>query len=414
MFIRVTRKENLEMNKILFTWLVLMIPLSLWSQSFRKSEIKPFIDFEQGHYDAVIDSLNKLTYTSTKPEFNLLKAKALYQSNNFQEALDLCQKLDRIKPGFASALKLRIYLSQENEKEAREALIANLNSYYKIPLYELLDAEEYASIYSMNLHELILVGNYYSQIEKQLYQLKRYIETENNLQALFLANEIISANWETSEAHHMKSIALLHQKDLAGALQAINSAILIKKSNAAYYTQRVEIYSELKKYELALEDINKMIRLDSYEIDHYIQKADLLFQAGYFEDAKEMTSAILELKPHDPDILYLSGKSSYMNKNYLQALKQINHAFEQKTEKEYFELRGDIYSATSTYEYAIKDYSMYLDIYPRSGEVYAKKGWARFQVGDLKGACSDWEKGKRYGSYDALQYFDKYCTSQKP
>ena len=391
-----------------------MIPLSLLSQSFRKSEIKPFIDFEQGHYNAVIDSLDKLSITNTKPEFNLLKAKALYQSNNFQEALNLCQKLDRIKPGFASALKLRIYLSQEKEKEAREGLIANLNSYYKIPLYELLDADEYASIYSMNLHELILGGDYYSQIEKQLYQIKRYIESENFLQVLFLANEVISVKWETSEAHYMKSIALCHQNDLAGALQAINSAILIKKSNAVYYIQRAEIYSDLKKYELALEDINKVIRLDSYEIEHYIVKAGLLFKAGYYDDAKKMTSSILELKPNDPEVLYLSSKSSYMNDDYLEALKEINLAFEQKTEKEFFELRADIYSSTKTYDYAIQDYSMYLDIYPRSGEVYAKKGWARFQLGDLKGACSDWEKGKRYGSHQALKYLEKYCKNQNP
>lgn len=414
MFIRATQKENLAMNKILFTWFILMIPLSLLSQSFRKSEIKPFIDFEQGHYNAVIDSLNRVAYTSTKPEFNLLKAKALYQSNNFQEALNLCQKLDRIKPGFASALKLRIYLSQENEKEAREALIANLNSYYKIPLFELLNADEYTSIYPMDLYQLVLNGNYYTQTEKQLYQVKRFIEANNFLQALFLANEIISTNWETSEAHYLKSIVLFHQKDFTGALKAINSALILKKSKPAYYAQRAGIYSELENYESALEDINKLIRLDSYEIDHYIEKADLLFKAGYYDDAKKLTSSILELKPNDPGVRYLSSKSSFMNENYLEALKQINLAFEQETKKEYFELRGDIYSATTTYEYAIKDYSMYLDIYPRSGDVYAKKGWARFQLGDLKGACSDWKKGKRYGSYDALQYLDKYCNSQNP
>jgi len=57
---------------------------------------------------------------------------------------------------------------------------------------------------------------------------------------------------------------------------------------------------------------------------------------------------------------------------------------------------------------------MYLDIDPRSGNVYAKKGMARFNLGDKKGACSDWEKAKRYGSYDSVEYLEKYCKNQNP
>ncbi len=80
-----------------------------------------------------------------------------------------------------------------------------------------------------------------------------------------------------------------------------------------------------------------------------------------------------------------------------------------KTSKQAFELRGDIYMATNTYEFAVRDYSMFLDIEPYNGSIYTKKGLARLNLGNKKGACSDWEKAKRYGSYDAVRYLEKYC-----
>jgi len=261
---------------------------------------------------------------------------------------------------------------------------------------------------------MALSGDYFSQTEKQLYQVERLIDKSHFSQALFIIDEIINRKWDTPDAHYFKSIVLVHENDLRGAKNAINSAIILKKSKAKYYIQRIHILSELEEYDLALTDVNKLIRIETYNIDHYIQKADLLFKANYFDEAQELTSKILEILPNNPNLLYLSSKSNYKNSNYLEALLDINRAFEFKTSKEFYELRGDIYSATGTYKYAVQDYSMYLDIDPRSGEIYAKKGLARFNLGDKKGACSDWVKAKRYGSYDAVVFLEKYCNNQNP
>jgi len=82
---------------------------------------------------------------------------------------------------------------------------------------------------------------------------------------------------------------------------------------------------------------------------------------------------------------------------------------EKQVSKEAFELRGDIYMNTKTYEFAIRDYSMFLDIEPYNATIYNKKGMARYNLGDREGACSDWDKAKRYGSYDAVKNLEKYC-----
>ncbi|MCK5170928.1 MAG: tetratricopeptide repeat protein, partial [Bacteroidales bacterium] len=239
--------------------------------------------------------------------------------------------------------------------------------------------------------------------ENHSYQNNKYT------QALFVVNEILSRNNNIAQAHYLKSRIAYFEGDLQGALQSTNSAIELKKSRSEYLQQRVTLNKEINEYDAALQDINKLIRIDPYEINNYIIKADLLFKTENFDKAINLTNSILKILPENPDVLYLSSKSYYKNKDYFEALKAINQSMQIKSNKDFYELRGDIYSATNTYEYAIRDYSMYLDIEAYNGDIYAKKGFARLKLGDKKGACSDWKKGKRYGSYEAIVYLEKYC-----
>ncbi len=397
------------MNKGHLIAIFIFIPILTFSQNLRVEEIKPFIDFENENYSVAIDSLENLIINHPKPEFYRLLAETYFELNDLENALILCDKLDKLKPNYASSLRVKVYLMLGDENKLKEALTKNLKSYYKIPLYEILNSDEFVLLSNYDLDDYVLSSGYYSQTDKQLYQVERLISEKNFVQALFITDEIIARNWNVSDAHYFKSLLLQKEKDIQGAKREINLAISLKKSKPEYYMQRINLLKELNDYELALFDLNKLIRMNPYEIDYYVQKADLLFKMEYYDEAQKLSSSILEVKPNNPDVLYLNSKACFRNKDYHTALKKINQAFEQKSNKEFFELRGDIYSATNTYKYAVQDYSMFLDIYPRSGEVYNKKGIARYRLGDKKGACSDWIKGKRYGSYNAAENLDKYC-----
>jgi len=399
------------MNRFFLFILFISFSFVSYSQSFKANEIQSFIDFNKAHYTSVIKSLDNVSINQNEVDIIILKAESYYNLGENFEALELCKKINKIRPGFASELEFRIFLSQNNYEKAKQAIIKNLKSNYKITLYDLINSNEYAGIHALGLDQEILSGNYYSQTEKQLFQVEKLIHSNDKQQALFLLDEIISRKWEVADAHHLKSILLYDKGDFQGSKKEINLAIAIKKTKADYYNHRIKVLNELRDYELASLDVDKLIRLDSYNIDHYITKAELLFKTENFEEAQSLTASILEVLPDSPEVLYLSSKSSYMNQEYTQALKQINQAFEYKSNKEYFELRGDIYLATKTYRFAIQDYSMYLDIDPRSGDIYTKKGLARFYAGDKKGAISDWQKAKRYGSYEAIQLLEKYGSN---
>lgn len=410
MFIQKVQAENLVMNKrFIYISILIFFPGILFSQNVRIKGLQAFAEIKKGNYSNAIDSFNILISESSNPEFYLAKADALYKLANYDKSLEVCLKLDKIKPFYSNELKLKIYLSLNDKEKAQRVLLENLKSTYKISLFNLLNNPEYASIYSLDLDKTIVAGNFYSQTEKQLYQAEKLIHQEKYTQSLFLIDEIISRNYNIAQAHYLKSQISYFEGNLKNSLQSINAAINLKKSEVAYYKQRLQINKELKNLDDALFDANKLVRVEPYEIDNYISKADLLFKTKQFDEAIELTSTILKIIPNDPDVLYLSSKSFFMNEDYLEALKNINQALVKKSNTDFYELRGDIYTATNTFKYAIRDYSMCLDIEAQNGTIYAKKGLARLKLGDKKGACSDWEKGKRYGSYECVNYLEKYC-----
>jgi tetratricopeptide (TPR) repeat protein len=397
------------MNKSWLIFLFVFLSGTIFSQSIDLRELRAFMDIEQKNYNRATDTISALIQEHPSAVLYLAKAKILYERDALQQALEFCDRANKLNPDIASELKLKIYLKDDYKAGVEESLTENLRSKDKISLFELLEDPDFAGIYTMELDQYILTGNFFSQTEKQIYQVERMIANKKNNQALFLLNEILSRNHKIAEAHYLKSKLLFVSGNSNQALDEISLALQLKSSNPDYLRHRIKINNELKAFDKALQDVEKLLRVESTQIQNYILKAQLLFKTEQYERAIKLTSALLEIKPNDPDLLYLRSKSYFMEEEYFEALKAINQSMQQKKSKEAYELRADIYAATETYTYAERDYSMFLDIEPYNGDIYAKKGFMRLKSGDRKGACSDWTKGTRYGSYQAQKYLDQYC-----
>ena len=62
---------------------------------------------------------------------------------------------------------------------------------------------------------------------------------------------------------------------------------------------------------------------------------------------------------------------------------------------------------SDTWTYAIKDFSMALDLDPRNPESWYMKGICRQEQGDHEGAKSDFEMAAHYGSTEAIEELER-------
>jgi len=397
------------MNRLLLYIILVLTPFNLVSQNIKVNEIYPFVAIQRGDYKQAIDSLNNLLLKNPKTDFFLAKAEALNQMGRFEEALEICSKIEKVKPGFASSLELRIQSKCANQLALKKALNANLNSKYRLSLYELFNDEAYSFIQETGIMDSLLSNQIYSVTEKQIYQAKRLIDDSKYTQAVFLLDGMVSKGANSDEVYYLLSKVYYLVEDFNKAEESINKALDLKSLCPDYLIQAALIYNQLGKDLHSVEQVEKAVRLEPYGLDNYILWLYLLVETEDFQKANKISLALEVLIPENNEFLFLKSKLYYLQGDNLEALKAINASMQYKNTKECFELRGDIYSASGVYEFAVRDYAMFLDIEPYNGEIYTKKGFARLKINDKKGACSDWEKALRYGSYKAAEYLETYC-----
>jgi tetratricopeptide (TPR) repeat protein len=392
----------------LFIGLLCFVYLSQ-AQPIKTSELYPFVQLQQGNFQEVLAYFDTHHENHYKLDFLLAQTEAAYQLGLYEKALAWCQEIEKIKVNASTRYQVKIYLKRNDYSNAQKLLLKNLQSTDKISLFDLFHDKAYEKIDNTSFLDSILKTNLYSATEKQMYRAEQLFAEENFTEALFLVQEIISRNNNLHQAFYLHSKISKSLNDYKKALETINKAIEITKIPGEYFYHRAKLYDEMDDNESALADIEKAIYKKPYQVNFYLLKAKLLFEVGRYSESIALVDDLLLLMPQNTSLLISKAKSLYHDNKLLEALATINKSFEQKQLKEQYELRGDIYSATGTWEYAVSDYAMYLDIDPFNGDIYAKKGFARLKTGDKEGACYDWEKGKRYGSIEAIKYWQQYC-----
>jgi tetratricopeptide (TPR) repeat protein len=381
----------------------------LEAQTLHPEELYPFIQLKNGNYQEVIDYYIHHPENPPKVFDYLARAEAAWQLGLYDKALDLCQEIEKMKKNASTPLQIKIYLHHNDYSKAQKSFLKNVESFEKISLFTLFNDPCYQKLIHTDFLDSILKADLYSDEEKQIFKVEQLIHHEKLTEALFLVQEVISRNNHLHRAYYLHSVISATLNDNRKALAMINEALALTKVPADYFLQRASLLVEDNHFEEALTDIEKVIRKEPYEVNHYLYKAEILHDLGRYDEALSLATDLLTLMPQNSNLLILKARSLYQSHQMLEALKTVNVSFEYRQSLEQFVLRGDIYSATGTWEYALSDYSMGVDIDPFNGDLYAKKGYARLKTGDLQGACYDWKKGKRYGSHKAVRYWDTYC-----
>lgn len=398
------------MNKIyLIILLTIFNVIDINAQQADSNILMPFVLIEKGDYREAVDSISVLLKNKTDIDLLIARANAYLQLNQRDKAIDDFKTIEKLKKGRGALHLSEIYLQQNRIDEAENTLVENLKSDNKISLYQLLTNPKFKKIHDSEFMDSILKTNLFSATEKQLYKIEKQIALGNFTEAFFLANEVINRNSNVAEAFYLLCQINLHNSDLIQAKKNIDQALYLKTNNTDYLLLRINISMQLEEYSEALSDINKVLRINPYYCDGYLLRAKILLKNANIDQAIQQADFYLKLYPQNSDALYIKAASYFHKGEDFEALRYINQSLEQYKSVEQYELRGDIYMKTLTFNFAELDYSLALDLDGRNGELWSKKGLSRFLAGNKSGACADWEKGKRYNSKKAIEYLEIYC-----
>ena len=157
--------------------------------------------------------------------------------------------------------------------------------------------------------------------------------------------------------------------------------------------KRAVLFFNLKKYEEALRDYDKIIELDDKYVDAYQGRGNALFYLKEYEKAFSDFNKAIELDIKYAPAYIGRGNVYFNDNNHEEALNDYNKAIElDKKNAEAYRMRGNLCYEKKDYELAIFDYTTAITFDDKFADAYFERGKAHFYLKEYKEALTDYNK----------------------
>jgi tetratricopeptide (TPR) repeat protein/S1-C subfamily serine protease len=198
--------------------------------------------------------------------------------------------------------------------------------------------------------------------------------------------------------------ALQNVKRYDQALEAINRAIEIAP-RSGWYSNRGNIYSNLKKWDLALADYNQALTLNPNNARAYIARADVYKESKEFDLALADYNRAIEIDANLAAAYQSRGGFYQTQKQWDLALADLNKAITiDPNEPNSYVSRGAFYNLQGKEELAIADLTKAIKINPYSALAYSVRGLAYKGMEKWNLALADYNKAIELDPNSAPHY----------
>lgn len=177
----------------------------------------------------------------------------------------------------------------------------------------------------------------------------------------------------SAEAYEGKGVYLGSRKRVKEAVEAFTQSIAIEPTHNAYL-HRSAAYSYLKKFDLALADLDQVTRMSPRDPYPFKVRAGIHRELGHPVQSLADYAKVIELTPKDFEVYYDRAKLLTEMKRYVEAIKDYSHIIQANPmDDDALLKRADVYFAKGDYEKALADYGEAIDLYPESAYAFSAR-----------------------------------------
>jgi tetratricopeptide (TPR) repeat protein len=189
----------------------------------------------------------------------------------------------------------------------------------------------------------------------------------------------------------------------AEAIQFLNRAVAADTGMVNAYLLRGRANVALGQTELAVLDFTKVIQLQPASTDAFVERAAIHLRTN---DYRAVVDDCGEAITRNPKLTYaytLRGIAFREMGNLAKSLEDFNQAVELAPGSDTYFQRATTYQSMGDHRKALGDLDQMISLYPASPMGYLARAKSREATGDLAGARSDRETGRRLENRDPRQ-----------
>jgi tetratricopeptide (TPR) repeat protein len=197
------------------------------------------------------------------------------------------------------------------------------------------------------------------------------------------------------------------------AIELLSRIIKLKPNHGEAYIFRSVAYRNIKNYPKAIEDLNKVIEIDSIEHKKlaYNLRGEVLLEFKRYPEAMKSFDEAIKLYPDESSVFHWRGEAYLKIGKYHKAIEDFNKAIELNAGGGTYRSRGKAYSNLKNYQKAIQDFSKAMELNPNIKEYHMWRGNAYLKLNQYSDAINDFTMAIELDPKASVAYFNRFVAS---
>jgi tetratricopeptide (TPR) repeat protein len=398
------------MKKIITLFWMLLSVASVYGQPTVDYILKARALTEAGKTEQAINLLNRAIAESKESRLYSERAEANILKGDYSGAIADFNEANKLTPFSGEYGLSRIYSLKGDAATSLYHLELNLNSPDKKSEKEIMLDPAFSTIENRQEWRQFWKKEWYSITEKGISEIEYYISAGKIDESKDVLSELKKSYDSNADLLYAEALINLASGKYSEVMKVISGLIILNPGNEKYLRILAKAQTGASDPAGASTTYSQLLGSGIADAGLLILRADCYTKTGEDEKALNDIRKYIEIYPENSKALSMAGKVEAKSGDNLKALEyfSVNLKLHPNDPECYID-RADSYFISKSWDLAINDYSMSLDLKPGNSDVWLNKGIALLNSGKTEDACHDFRRSFKLGNKRVTDYISRNC-----
>jgi tetratricopeptide (TPR) repeat protein len=398
------------MKKILILFWFLFCAGIIYGQQTVDYLLKARALKEAGNPDAAIILLNGAINETKESRLFVERAEAKILKGDYSGAISDFNEANKLTPSSGEYGLSRIYALKGDAGTALYHLELNFNSPFKRSEKEVLLDPAFSTIDNRQEWRQFWKKDWYNSTEKSLSEIEYYLSTGKTDQAKEVLSELKKSSGSNEDILFAESLISIATGNFPEAMKVISGLENTNPQNEKYLRVKAKAQTGASDPAGASSTYSQLLGSGVADAELFMLRAECYQKTGETDLALKDIKKYLEFYPDSKAALSLAGKVEAKSGDNLKAIEYFSENLKlHPNDPECYVDRANSYFVSKSWDLAINDYSMSLDLKPANSDIWLNKGIALLNSGNVDDACHDFRISFNLGNKRVTEYISRNC-----
>jgi tetratricopeptide (TPR) repeat protein len=400
----------MEMKKVVVLFWILLGTGLVYGQQTIDCILKARALSEAGKPEQAISLLSQSIGGTKDSRLFTERAEADILLGDYSGAIGDYNEANKITASSGEFGLARIYALKGDAGTSLYHLEMSMNSPYKRSEKEILLDPAFGTLENRQEWRQFWKNEWYSKTEKSISEIEFYVSAGKIEEAREIVTDLKNNVANGPDILYAGSLVNVAAGKYSEAMKVLPGLISSNPGNEKYLRLMAKAQTGLSDPAGASLTYSQLIGSGVADAELMVLRAECYRKTGETEKAMSDIRKYLEIYPENETALRLAGKFTANLGDNIQALEYFSKNLKlHPNDPECYIDRANSYFISKSWDLAISDYCMSLDLKPSNSDVWLNKGVALLNTGKVEDACHDFRIAFRQGNKRVADYISRNC-----